>query len=198
MAKIPLNVINRLSNDIQVSPKFKKVSKTQVRKRVLAARSEMLDLFDSHAVTQELLMGPSGSNISGTLGGIGNLFAYIGFESGDKPITRLRAILASYSINFTFAKGRSVVNIDVPTAQEAFSVTPMPWAIGRSWAKGIETGIAGFGQFLSGSYQASRSGEGLQSGSRVRGGGFKNRPYISLLIKEYNEKIKRLEKESNR
>ena len=35
-----------------------------------------------------------------------------------------------------------------PTREEVFSITPLPWANGRSWLDGIETGISGLGAYL--------------------------------------------------
>ena len=46
-----------------------------------------------HPVTQEIESGPNGYNQSGTLGGYGNLFSYIGFEEGMSPTEPLRRVL---------------------------------------------------------------------------------------------------------
>ena len=48
-------------------------------------KSEMIEEFLDHKVTQEIIAGPTADNISGTLGGYGNLFSYIGFNEGDEP-----------------------------------------------------------------------------------------------------------------
>lgn len=153
-------------------------------------KKELIDEFANHPVTQEIEAGPSASNKSGTLGGQGNLFSFIGFEENDKPTAVIYKKLNAITINQTVISrdGRSRTFINYPTAEEIFKVTPMPWASGRSWAKGIETGIAGLGSYLK-KDDAGRSGAGIQSQSKLRGGGFKNTQYISHMIKNFERKI---------
>ena len=83
----------------------------------------------------------------------------------------------------------------IPDAKEIFAVTPIPWATGRSWAKGIETGISGLGYYLKVDRDNSRSGLGIQSPRKVRKKGvkFNNISYISALIKKYKKKFENLE-----
>jgi len=70
----------------------------------------------------------------------------------------------------------------------------MPWAKGRSWAKGIETGISGLGFYLLKSSENSRSGLGIQSPRKVRKRTrFKNVKYISDLIKRYGKEFLNLQ-----
>ena len=47
-------------------------------------RRDLLREFDNHPVTKEIEQGPSGT--SSLLGGRGNFFGFLGFNSGDKPI----------------------------------------------------------------------------------------------------------------
>ena len=82
---------------------------------------------------------------------------------------------------------------DMATAREIFEITPLPWANGRSWAKGIESGLSGLGYYLKKESSKSRSGLGIQSSKKVRKGvKFKNTQYISALIKKYEIKFKRI------
>ena len=71
----------------------------------------------------------------------------------------------------------------------------MPWAVGRSWARGIETGISGLGYYLK-KTKNSRSGLGIQTTiEQVRTGVmFKNSKYISDLINRFNKELKQLNK----
>ena len=128
-------------------------------------------------------------------GGSGNLFSFIGFDSGSDPTDSIEKLLLSTA--FTFSKlGKNSVNfsIYIPSAQEIFSITPMPWATGRSWAKGIETGISGLGYYLLKNTDSSRSGLGIQSPRKVRKKSkFKNTQYISALIKKYEKEFKNLQ-----
>ena len=80
----------------------------------------------------------------------------------------------------------------MPTLEEAFAITPMPWATGRSWARGIEVGISGLGQYLAIDAASSRSGEGIQAKNNLRGGSFTRTSYLSGLFRKYNDSIKKL------
>lgn len=164
-----------------------------VKKEFEKIKNEMLDEFNSHPVTREIEGGIDSSNISGTLSGITNLFSFIGFEAGDNPITPIRELLNKSS--FRISSGNSGIaraTFDIPSAKAIFSITPMPWATGRSWARGIERGISGLGYYLK-KIKGSRSGLGIQSQKQVeRGVRYKNVQYISALINKYEKKFKNL------
>jgi hypothetical protein len=191
MIKIPKSVIKELERKSQ---KTKKRDYTKTfKKNFDTTKQEMIEEFMSDPVTVELLSGASGSNISGTLNINSNLFAFIGFNSGENPIEPILKLLndITYKDSGESAEGRKF-SIIMPTSEDVFSVTPMPWASGRSWAKGIETGISGVGYLLNKSSSSSRSGVAIQAGSKVRSGKFKNRPYISALLKKYKQKFKEI------
>ncbi|MGA0317680.1 MAG: hypothetical protein ACO3LB_08345 [Flavobacteriaceae bacterium] len=191
MVKIPKSVLKDLERKSQKTLKndYKKTFKKNFDK----VKEEMIQEFLSDPVTVEILSGPSGANISGTLNGVANLFAFIGFNSSDKPIDPILDLLntITYKDSGESDKGRKF-NVIMPTPQDVFSITPMPWATGRSWAKGIETGISGLGYLLNKSSGSSRSGVAIQAESKVRGARFNNRPYISALLKKYKKKFKDL------
>tara|TARA_R100000353_G_scaffold70450_2_gene54225 strand:- start:737 stop:1318 length:582 start_codon:yes stop_codon:yes gene_type:complete len=168
----------------EINTKFKKIKK------------EMIQEFLSLPVTQELLGGPDAPNISGTLGGVTSLFAFIGFDSGDQPIAPILNALERTQLQYLKElkqtnKVGGVFTVTLPTAEQIFSITPMPWAIGRSWAQGIETGISGLG-FLLRKKGKGRSGVALQSRVKVRGGRFKNTAYISSFIRKYEKRFQNL------
>ena len=177
---------------------FKQEAKKAIKKEFEDIHKQFLDNFDSHPVTQEIEGGLFATNISKTLGGLGNLFTYIGFDSGSDPIKPLRQLLKTYEIQYHSRKNYLYVKVEVPTKAEVFAVTPMPWATGRSWARGIEMGISGLGQYLvkSNRMGRSRSGYAIETQARVRGGRFSNRSYISSLLKDYYKNIKKLEKKT--
>ena len=168
----------------EVNTKFKKIKK------------EMIQEFLTLPVTQELLGGPDAPNISGTLGGVTSLFAFIGFDSGDQPIAPILNALERTQLQYLKElkqtnKVGGVFTVTLPTAEQIFSITPMPWAIGRSWAQGIETGISGLG-FLLRKKGKGRSGVALQSRVKVRGGRFRNTAYISSFIRKYEKRFQNL------
>ena len=194
MAKLPLDVQQALKRQLprELKNKFKK----EVDKKFKKIKSEMMKEFLLLPVTQELLQGPDGPNISGTLGGVTNLFAFIGFDKGDQPVTPIIQLLENTSIQFNKQLRENnklgiSYNVNLPTAEEIFAITPMPWAIGRSWAKGIETGISGLGYLLR-KNSRGRSGSAIQSRVKVRGGKFKNTAYISAFINKYRKKFREL------
>ena len=58
----------------------------EARKKFKEIKAEMVKEFLASPITQEIMAGPSAANISGTLGGVSNLFAFIGFDQGEQPI----------------------------------------------------------------------------------------------------------------
>jgi len=190
------STLKKVQNTVFREASYIKGIKQAMEKKVKAAQQNLLKSFEKHPVTSEIRGGASSSNLSGTLGGIGNLFTYIGFSSGDKPLTILRVLLEQYEIRYHHAKGRTTINITVPTTAELFKATPMPWATGRSWAKGIETGISGLCRYLYQDSARSRSGGALQVKGRLRAGKFSNTSYLSSLLNNYYKEIRKIEKET--
>lgn len=193
MANLPIDVQQALKK--QAPRILKKDFNKEFKKKFDEIKKQMLKEFLSHPVTVEISSGPNSANISGTLGGKSNLFAFIGFNAGDDPIKPILDILERINYQDTGPSKKGIgreFKINTPTTDEIFSVTPMPWATGRSWAKGIETGISGLGYLLNKSSGSSRSGVAIQADKKVRRGGFKNQPYISSLIKKYEKKFKEL------
>ena len=193
MARLPLDVRQALER--QAPKELRRSFEKDFKKKFKDIKDEMIKEFMSDPVTVEILDGPSATNISGTLGGISNLFAFIGFNSGDKPIAPILQSLEY--IQFTYnkeirKKGIGVeFDVSLPTAQDIFAITPLPWAIGRSWAEGIERGLSGLGFLLR--KDGGRSGAAVQSRvNKVRSGRFQNRPYISALIKKYKKRFEQL------
>ena len=160
-------------------------------------KSQMIEEFENHPVTVEIKEGPSAKNTSGTLNGYGNLFSYIGFEDGDDPISPVTELLEKTTIQFSrLSNDGPIWNVFMPAKQDVWDVTPMPWAAGRSWAKGVESGISGLGYYLytqRRNLENSRSGTAVQVDSNIRPGlRFSNVKYISELLKKYEKKFSEL------
>ena len=193
MAKLPIDVQNALKR--QLPKAVRRDFEKEIRKEFKKIKDEMLKEFLTDSVTLEILEGAGATNISGTLGGVSNLFAFIGFDSGEQPITPILQLLEGTQITYKqeIRKREIGVEFDVslPTAQDIFAVTPLPWASGRSWSEGIERGLSGLGYLLRKS--GGRSGAAVQSRvNKVRSGRFQNRPYISALIKKYRKRFEDL------
>ena len=176
-----------------------KIARVQVQKQGKAAfqkiKNRMIAEFLNHPVTIELKQGIDASNISGTLGGATNLFSFIGFNSGSDPTKDIENVLQTARFEYAKARLKTIeFSIYIPDPKDVFDATPMPWAPGRSWAKGIESGISGLGYYLKVTRDNSRSGLGIQSSKKVRGGAkFKNTKYISALLKKYRKEFENLQ-----
>ncbi len=193
MALLPPDVQNALKR--QVPKALRRDLEKEAKRKFKRIKAEMIKEFLSHPVTQEILEGPNAPNISGTLSGVTNLFAFIGFNAGEQPITPILERLQTSNIIYNKEykeKGIGVrFNVFFPTAEDIFAITPLPWATGRSWAEGIERGISGLGYLVKKS--GGRSGAAVQSRvNKVRGGGFQNIPYISSFINKYKKRFEEL------
>jgi hypothetical protein len=177
-----------------------KILRNEIQKRGRAAfqriKNQMIADFLNHPVTIEIKQGAGAQNISGTLGGATSLYSFIGFdESLGDPTKQIENILQETNFEFATIKGKSIeFSIYIPDPKDVFDATPMPWASGRSWAKGIETGISGLGYYLKVERDNSRSGLGIQSPRKVRKNGvkFKNVQYISALLNKYRKEFQNL------
>ena len=173
-------------------------SKTFQQKIITAfnkIKREMLEEFRDHPITVEIKAGPDAQNTSGTLNGYGNLFSFIGFDEGDNPTDNIEGLLNLSRIEYSReTKEGFLMKIYLPSKQEIFSETPMPWAKGRSWAEGIEKGISGFGRYLNKYSINSSSGTGIETNSVIRKGKFTNVPYISALLNKYTKRFQEINK----
>lgn len=187
----------KMFQELQNDKEYQKSVKSLIEDQFEKIKDKYIDEFLNHPVTQEIRGGISASNISGTLNNITNLYSFIGFDEGTDPIEPIEQLLekSNYRIMYNSNSGESTVIFDIPTAAQIFAITPMPWAVGRSWARGIETGISGLGYYLK-KVKNSRSGLGIQSTiEQVRtGASFKNTKYISDLINRFSKELKELNK----
>ena len=194
MASLEPDVIAALSR--QVPNLTRNTLEKETRRKFKELKGQMISEFLALPVTQEIMAGPNGVNISGSLGGVSNLFAFIGFNQGDDPIAPILTLLEAVNLQYDSDIKRSTrgfgVNfkVNLPLPEEIFAITPLPWATGRSWAEGIERGLSGLGHLLKKS--KGRSGAAIQTRVKVRGGKFQNTPYISAFLKKYKQKFEQL------
>lgn len=187
----------KMFRELQADKEYQKIVRSSIEDEFEKIKQKYIEEFINHPVTQEIKGGISANNISGTLSGITNLYSFIGFDEGTDPIKPIEDLLqrSNYRIIFNNNSIDSTIVFDIPTAAQIFEITPMPWAIGRSWARGIETGISGLGYYLK-KKKNSRSGFGIQSSTnQVRFGvSYKNTKYISDLINRFNKELTNLNK----
>lgn len=202
-----MNVGAKLTNKGTLLRVKRKVQKPTVKTRLAArrkaerllekAKKDLINNFKNHPVTREIEAGPNSSNSSGTLGGYGNLFSYIGFAAGANPThTVLAALQDGVEMEKRAVEKKIgkfvefVFNVKIPTLNVLSSLTPMPWESGRSWLYGIEKGISGFSSYMYGR-SGGRSGGAIQARNKIRGGGFRNTPYISKILKDFKTNLKK-------
>ena len=169
----------------------KKMVRDIVRKEVEKEKALFQQDFESHPVTQELDGGENASNISGTLGGYGNLFSFLGFNLGANPTAAVKFLIQKITLDRNIqATGNGFrVRVNVPSKDEFGAVSPLPFEGGRSWLLDIERGISGLGAYLYGSFASSRSGTGIQSKYNYSNKRFRNVKYFSGM---YTKFLKRL------
>jgi hypothetical protein len=174
------------SESRKLNKRLQKEIKTQAGRAVEHAKTLMLREFDSHPITKEINAGPAATNSSGTLGGKGNLFSFIGFSKGDKPTREVRTLLENSTKLIGIRKsphgkiGFQIV-IDLPNKEEIKNASPLPWAAARSWVIGIEQGLSGLGQYLVKS-GTGRSGGGIEIKGQINSGRFRNTKYVSAIL----------------
>jgi len=182
------------SFDLRQSPEYKKYAKKIVTERFERIKINFINKFNQHPVTREVLAGPRSSNLSGTLGGVGNLFSFIGFEARQKPIDGVRPLFNKMFLTSIQIKkdGSFICFASYPKLKDYYQATPLPWATGKSWMEGIERGISNLGFFLNQKSEKSRSGQGLQASNKINKISFQKTPYMSKLINEFEAEILKL------
>ena len=147
--KIDLQDLNEILKQLNKQREYVSYADKMIEQNFEKIKTQMLTEFDNHPVTIEIDGGITAQNTSKTLNNITNLYSFIGFEQGDKPTDTIRKILNEFSYRKVIGNN-SIINyvFDMPTAQQIFLTTPLPWETGRSWAKGIEEGISGLGYYV--------------------------------------------------
>lgn len=181
-----------LAKDKGVQKQILNIAKPAVE----AGKEKLINKFMSHPVSSEISAGPDAGNSSNTLGGYGNLFSFIGFNSSDNPIEKWisfvrKAVVLEEKMDVSISGKGLIFNLKISSiSDEDFrSVAPMPWEGGRSWIQAIERGISGFSYYVS-LANKGRSGGGLQSNNRKKSGGsYRNVPYWSSIWKEFVKNI---------
>lgn len=186
------NIKINLKEEILSNKKFKRSVFKIVETEVTKQKNIFFSKFDSHPVTKEIETGESSSNISGTLGGYGNLFSFLGFSNGQNPTSSIKSLLKSINLNrqVTVNKNSLRFKVDVPGKEDFAAVSKLPWELGRSWLFDIERTISGLGAYLYGRFKSSRSGGGIQSKYNYSNRTFRPTKYFGEMYKEFINKLK--------
>jgi hypothetical protein len=169
----------------------KKMVRDIVQEEVEKEKALFQQDFESHPVTQELDGGEDASNISGTLGGYGNLFSFLGFNQGANPTAPVKFLIQRISLDSNIqATGNGFrVKVNVPSKDEFGAVSRLPFEGGRSWLLDIERGISGLGAYLYGRFASSRSGTGIQSKYKYSNKRFRNVKYFSGMYTKFLRRL---------
>lgn len=178
---------------------FKPAAERRVRNVLESEAKKLMVDFESHPVTEEIDEGPNASNKSNSLGGYGNLFSFMGFESGSDPISPIRSLLAKSIQIKSFRKKRNrlgfKLRFTVPTKEQIDAISPMPWST-DSWTDAVEKGISGLGQYLHSKdrhFNTSRSGKGIQIDFDFSGGWRANSTPTDYVTGILNRMLKSIE-----
>ena len=187
------SIMQKIANSVSIESEMHK----RIYARFQESKDKLIEEFESHPVTLEIKGGIDAINSSGTLGGYGNLFTYIGFPDGSDPTEIVKEILESEIVLFKVNK--SVVGERVKYQYRVIipektlrDETSMPFETGNSWLYDIETGISGFSNYVYGRFKSpdpSRSGGGIQSKYPHLGATFIPVPYIRDLISKFTERV---------
>ena len=169
----------------------KKMVRDIVQKEVEKEKALFQQDFESHPVTQELDGGENASNISGTLGGYGNLFSFLGFNQGTNPTAPVKFLIQRITLDRNIqATGNGFrVRVNVPSKDDFGPVSRLPFEGGRSWLLDIERGISGLGAYLYGRFASSRSVTGIQSKYNYANKRFRNVKYFSGMYTKFLRRL---------
>ena len=187
-----------VANAVGKSKKVQKKAHQLAEKKVQRAKALILKEFNDHPVTKEIEGGPTSFNVSRTIVGRGNLFSFMGFQDGANPthvvkeyLERSSYVFKNSKLNKTITGRHFEFRVKAPDLSDIYKSTPLPWENGRSWVRGVERGISGIGHYMYGKFLTSRSGTGLQSKNEVKFAAFKTTPYMSKMIEQFKERIKK-------
>jgi hypothetical protein len=169
----------------------KKMVRDIVQKEVEKEKILFRADFESHPVTQELDGGETASNNSGTLGGYGNLFSFLGFNNGANPTAPVKTLIQKIALdrNVQSSGNTFKFKVNIPSKDDFAAVSRMPWEGGRSWLLDIERGISGLGAYLYGRFKSSRSGTGIQSKYNYTNRRFQNVKYFSEMYSKFLRRL---------
>ena len=195
--KLKLNLKQMLKKqfDPTRSKALENLAFASASKKLKTAQQMLLEELDKHPVTLSI----EGGVKSSALGYQANLFEFLGFIRGDKPVEVLRSAYSNFihlkrvplkkkvsatQINYDFT-------VSYPSLTEVYAQTPLPWGGGRSWVRAIEKGgVSNFNYTLANhSYSTSRSGSAIQSEYVVRDFNYKPIPYLSPIINKFRANL---------
>ena len=134
------------------------------------------------------------------------MFSFIGFSAGSNPTAIVRSFLESIKLKSKAPRirqkgSRATFEYDIQGGQkeELFDLTKddVGW-MGKSWIKGVESGLSGLGAYIywkkNMGFPPSRSGAGVQSNTKLRGGSYRPTKYIGSLLDKFMKRLRKTRK----
>ena len=84
---------SKLFKSLESDKKYVSKRNLLIKKEFEKIKQEMIEEFNAHPITQEIELGVTAPNLSNTLSGVTNLFSFIGFDAGSRPIDPIRQLL---------------------------------------------------------------------------------------------------------
>jgi hypothetical protein len=188
-----INMVS-IRQKVMASQKVTRSAEAAAKAKFNRAKAGLLQDFLNDVVTNEIRGGNKTSNSSGTLGGYGNLFSYIGFYEGFDPIAPIEDYLRNFIFNARVVNraGNLTVRVKWPTINTIRALSPMPWEEGNSWVEGIEKGISGFSNYMHDLASGfGRSGAAVQKKSETGVvATFSTKKYLPTMLKESYKRFK--------
>lgn len=181
--------IEGLKGALSKNETFKDFVQEVAQRDLVERKGRLKNLIEVHPVSRELRGGVSSPNISGTMGGYGNLYTFLGGFEGDVVeriinnimekvvIGRVREVKNASASLLSF---RAEVSVSVAEVDEPLSFE------NRGVIDAVENGIGNFSHFV---YQKgrdlknSRTGPAIQSSKQQRNQQFTPTEWISSLLK---------------
>jgi hypothetical protein len=192
---------NRLAFQREVSPQLKNKAFPLVAARVETfferEKQRMIGEFESHPVTNEL---ESPSDDSQYLPQ-GNLVGLFGYDDAAGEVDKVRENLDNTQITFldrgrVYKDGSYTIRAraEVPSIQLLNEETELPWQ-SKGLVDAVEMGVSGFFRTLfGGDFDNSRSGEGIQTKTKVRDEAFSGvgrGGYLRGILARFSERVRR-------
>ena len=191
-AKVILNKVeiqNRY-NRVLTEDSYKDLAYRNAKTRFDFAQEDLLEDFDKHEITKELLEGPTAEN---SILPKGNLTSFLGIPNSAVVVAKIRHKLKSLikmdktpEVKISSKKVMYKFDVNVPPIKD-LSV-PSPWS-SKGIVELIEDGVTNIIAFIYFSLfkKSSRSGHGLQNKNiKTRGSGrVLGIPYLSEILEKF-------------
>jgi hypothetical protein len=171
--------------------------KQEVDAAVSKAQKKALNDFKTHPVVREIRGGNSSSNLSGLLGGYGNLYSYLGFTDTepvnsveDKLKENIETQVKGRFFGIGRLLGRYNVEVKSPSIEDLEKVSAMEWST-QSWIDAVEHGVGGGGSmgYFWSKGKRGRSGGGVQTENDV-GREAETAPFMSSILERMKERVR--------